>query len=273
MRWSWLFVLVTVLSANAYAVASAQTESDAPAGYRALIEAGLKEYHARHFVEARALFLQAHTLSPNARTLRVLGMAEFEMRRYPQSLEYIEAALASTVHPLDAELREQMLDLQRRALAFVGRIHIELQPAAAEILLDDVVIPLPSSGVLILQAGEHTLEFRAPPAYRSEKRRLDIHGAEKLTLPIALERALLPQQAESEPPPIKSKPKFEVERKPEPASVAPWLWASGIGLVVVGAATALYFVLKPNETVEYGTPHGTPQTPVGARISALYGWP
>jgi tetratricopeptide (TPR) repeat protein len=256
MRWSCIVVAIAVLELSVPALSSAQERAEEPAGYLKLIEAGLNEYYAHHFVEARALFAQAHALNPNARTLRVLGMAEFEMRRYPQSLEYLRAALTSDVHPLNAELRAQALELEQRALTFVGQVHVELQPAAASIAIDDGSLELPPNGLLILQAGEHTLEARAEN-HRTQKRTLDIKGGEELSLRITLERDLFKPSA-TQP---------SSDRTPLYAS--PWLW-TGVGVVLAGAATALIFALKPADRIEVATPRDTGQTPLGGRVEALH---
>jgi tetratricopeptide (TPR) repeat protein len=258
MRWSCVVVAVAVLSLGAPSFSSAQDRAEEPAGYLKLIEAGLNEYYAHHFVEARALFAQAHALNPNARTLRVLGMAEFEMRRYPQSLEYLRAALASQVHPLDDELRARTQELEQRALTFVGQAHVDLQPAAASIAIDDVSTALPASGVLLLQAGEHTLEARAEN-YRTQRRKLDIKGGEELSLRISLERDLFEPVAAAQTPADST-----------PLYASPWLW-TGVGVVLAGAATALIFALKPAAKVDFAAPRDTGQTPVGGRVSALQG--
>jgi len=258
MRWSCIVAAVAVISFGAPSPSSAQERAQEPAGYLRLIEAGLNEYYAHHFVEARALFAQAHALNPNARTLRVLGMAEFEMRRYPQSLEYLRAALASDVHALDDELRARTQELEQRALTFVGQVHVDLQPAAASIVIDDVSTALPASSLLILQAGEHTLEARAD-SYRTQRRKLDIKGGEELSLRITLERDL-----------FKPASTAQATSDRTPLYASPWLW-TGVGVVLAGAATVLIFALKPADKVDVASPRDTGQTPVGARVAALQG--
>ena len=78
------------------------TDSQDPAGYPELVEAALSEYHLGHFEEARGLLRKAHALFPNARTLRVLGMAEFELRNYATAAGYLEGALPSRYAPSTA---------------------------------------------------------------------------------------------------------------------------------------------------------------------------
>jgi hypothetical protein len=43
------------------------------------------EFEAGHLEDSRALFTRAHSTQPNARTLRGLGIAEFELRKYVES--------------------------------------------------------------------------------------------------------------------------------------------------------------------------------------------
>src|SRR5689334_12069641 len=91
-------VLAVLLAPTAGA---AQDETDgAPEGYEALIEAALTEFGAGHWEEARALFRQAHASFPNARTLRGMGMASFELRDYPEALGELGAALTDDRRPL-----------------------------------------------------------------------------------------------------------------------------------------------------------------------------
>src|SRR5437868_2687260 len=68
--------------------------------YRALLEEAVGEYDARRYEEARALFRRAHDLSPNARTLRGIGMASFELREYVEALRSLEGSLADKRRPL-----------------------------------------------------------------------------------------------------------------------------------------------------------------------------
>ncbi|MFI5306677.1 MAG: hypothetical protein ACHQ53_04945 [Polyangiales bacterium] len=224
-----------------------------PAEYSRLIDAGLSEYDAHDFLEARALFSKAHALYPNARTLRVLGMVEFELRNYPQSIEYLQQALGSHVKPLGEELRAQVQTLLGRAEAFVARLHVEVQPQSAkpQILLDGVLQQVAPSASMVVQVGEHVLEARAEH-YRTEKRDLNVKGGEEQSMRITLNRELL--QAES-------------ATKPLPLYASPWLWA-GAGVVAVGATIALALLLQPATKTEVGAPLTTPQTPGGVKLLA-----
>src|SRR5688572_7254192 len=57
--------------------------------YKRAVEEALKEYGLGHFEEARSLFRRAHGIYPNARTLRGLGMVEFELRHYVRASQLL----------------------------------------------------------------------------------------------------------------------------------------------------------------------------------------
>src|SRR6188508_389327 len=79
--------------------ASAQAADDA--AYRASVDEAVAEFSAGHWEEARTLFKRAHERQPNARTLRGMGMAAFEMRMYVTAIRELEAALRDARKPLD----------------------------------------------------------------------------------------------------------------------------------------------------------------------------
>src|SRR5262245_44240118 len=89
---AWLLCCGWALSPRAQAQASG---GDA-AAYRSAVDDAVSEFAAGRFEEARALFKRAHQLSPNARTLRGLGMTAFELRAYVQAIRELRAALADT---------------------------------------------------------------------------------------------------------------------------------------------------------------------------------
>ena len=75
--------------------------------YRSAIEEALSEFEAGRYEEARVLFLRAHAIEPNARTLRGIGNCAFEVSDYVAAIVAFEEALASDRRPLDARMRQQ----------------------------------------------------------------------------------------------------------------------------------------------------------------------
>jgi hypothetical protein len=203
--------------------------SDEPASYRKTIEEAVREFEARNYAEARALFEQAHALYPNARTERGMGFAEFELRHYGQGIVHLEAALSSTTKPLTAELRRETEELLERAKGFVAYVRVDAKPASAAVLIDGVTVELPAGEPLMLEVGDHMIEARAP-GYTPERRKLNLRGGEEQQLTLVLARQQIASKAQSERSWYKS----------------PWLWAS-LGAVVAGAATATGIVLTRPE--------------------------
>jgi hypothetical protein len=202
---------------------------DEPASYRKTIEDAVREFEARNYAEARALFEQAHALYPNARTERGMGFAEFELRHYGQCIVHLEAALSSSSKPLTSELRRETEELLGRAKGFVGYVRVDAKPVTAAIVIDGVTVELPAGEPLMLDVGDHVIEARAP-GYTPERRKLSLRGGEEQQLPLVLARQQTASKAKSERSWYKS----------------PWLWAS-LGAVVAGAATATGIVLTRPE--------------------------
>jgi tetratricopeptide (TPR) repeat protein len=198
-----------------------------PEGYRELVAEAVREYTAHHFAEARALFHRAHRLYPNARTFRGLGAAEFELRNYGESVHCLEQALASTVRPLDPELRARTERLLVRARGFVARLQLSIQPASTIAMVDGV--PVVGAREILLEVGDHTVEFRAP-GYLPERRKLTVHGGELRDLHVVLTLRVDGQPSARAP----SRPALYK---------SPWLWA-GVGVVAAGVATTLALTLR-----------------------------
>lgn len=144
------------------ATAPSGASNEEPQGeYKQLIDGALKEYGLRHFERARDLMRRAHAIEPNARTLRGLGKIEFELRNYGESVKYLSEALASQVKPLSEPLRQETLALLERANAYVGRLHVLVDPHTASVMVDGVTVGSGPRVELALNDGVHVLELHA----------------------------------------------------------------------------------------------------------------
>jgi hypothetical protein len=207
-------------------------ESD---GYRQLIDDAVKEFGAQNYLEARSLFLRAHALYPNSRTHRGIGVAQFELRQYVDCVQQLEAALASSVKPLTAEMRAETERLLARARAFVGQIDLSIKPERAQVRLDGNELAPEASRRLVLTLGEHTLQVAAP-GFAPEQRKLNVQGGEHTRLTILL--------VDPTEPPAPAAP-AKVERH---WYRSPWLWV-GVGVVVAGAAAGAGYALTREDEV------------------------
>jgi hypothetical protein len=72
-------------------------------------------------VEARALFLRAHQLQLSARTLRGLGLVEFDLRQYAEATHFLSLALEDKWVPLTEQLKRETSAMIQQSNMFIGR--------------------------------------------------------------------------------------------------------------------------------------------------------
>ena len=233
--------------------------------YRAAIDAAVLEHDAGHFVEARAQFLRAHAISPNARTLRGLGMVEFELRNYGECVRYLEQALASDVRPLDEGLRRETMTLLERARAYVGEVHVAVDPGTASVVVDGVTVASGPEASFVLVVGDHELEFRAR-GHLPEKRAINIRGGDQKSIRVVLSSPAAAQvQLTSSAVSTPALPRSERQ----PLVKKWWLWTA-IGVVVAGATVATVLATRPGKEVHTEPPVSS-GNPAGVTIMTLGG--
>lgn len=197
-------------------VESARAEADRE--YDKAIERAVTAYNDGDYDEATRQFQRAHELAPSARTLRGVGMSEFELGHHDRAAEALERALASKVAPLEGDLRKDTERLLREALARVGRLHLEIEPDSAEIALDGAARKLEANHLLLVTPGPHLLEAHAA-GYERARQPITAQAGRELELKLAL----VPLANGTEP----------TERRRWYKN--PWLWTS-VGVVVVAGA-------------------------------------
>jgi tetratricopeptide (TPR) repeat protein len=241
----------------------AQARSDSarePDGYKAAIDNALAEFDSSNFAEAREHFIRAHTLFPNARTLRGLGMIEFELRNYVDALTYLEQALASPVKALEGQLRSETQALLVRARGYVGTVKLSLLPEHASIEVDGFPLADGVHRELRLPVGDHVIEFQAE-GYQNARRAFKLHGEELLTLDVKLlTRAAVASDEERRRAGSRTDPPVEPQA---PVYKRWWLWTT-VGVVLAGGAVAA--VLLSTKTQREEQPVLTSNTPPNATI-------
>lgn len=227
-----LFVLSVMLCAYCWVPVVCRAEPE-PAQYGALVNTALQEYELGHFEEAMSLFEQAHELAPSARTLRGMGLASFEARKYVIAVGYLRAALEDTRKPLTPQMRAEVQAALDSALRFIANFSVDLQPADAMLTVDGVPAALGPARTLTLDPGDHELVASAP-GHESATRHVTAtagrHGRVVLQLvPIAGATASA------------AAPTNVVERTPAGIKA---LTIGGLSLALVGGAVGLGAGLK-----------------------------
>lgn len=251
---AWLVLFSPVARAQEPAADANQaaTDGNQPAAegspeYKRTIDSALEEYKLGHFVEARSLFEHAHTLDPNARTLRGLGMVEFELRHYVRAADLLEASLASTKKPLTEDQRKAVSELLQRTRQFIASYSLDVAPDRQGLVLeiDGKPVELDSDKRLSLEAGEHTLRISAPDLVARELH-IDVQGGEHQTLRIELE--VKPPADSSAPPPVAENSKTQPERTRPYAGLGIALAGVGGGAVLAGIVLGTLAVSKAGDS-------------------------
>lgn len=269
---SWVGLLLAALCANLLlsSVTFAQgrkTAAQEPAGYRAAIGAAIEEFDLNHFTEAREHFARAHGLFPNARTLRGLGLSDFELRRYVAAVQYLEQALATDVKRLDGKLRSETDAILQRAKGYVGTLRLRAQPAETQVTLDGIPIERGSWDGLLVEVGDHLLEARAT-GYVTQRRELQLRGGQEESVELSLSvMQLEPSVEDTAPAPLTPAPTAPVTAD-KPVYKRWWLWTI-VGVVVVGAAAGTAIALTRDKSTRY-EPTTSANTPPGVALQPLW---
>jgi hypothetical protein len=230
-----VFALLVSLALASPAFAQGEPDGDAEAtAYTRVIQDAVERFRVRDFSGARELFQRAHGLSPSARTLRGMGLSDFESGRYAAAVAELEAALADSRKPLDQQQRIEVQAVIAHARGFVGTLEIQVSPENAVVTLDGVPV---SGQSFQLDAGEHVL--RASSAgYTDAEERVRV-------LPADLTRTVLslaPAEATS-PTPVALE---DVDSTQETAAYI--VGGVGVAGVIAGSIFGVRSILKHDES-------------------------
>ena len=219
----------------------ARAQEDGADDYRQRITQALEEFEAGRWAEARALFRRAHAIEPNARTLRGVAMTSFELREYAAAMRAIDAALGHAQRPLTQVQRAHVLDLRRRAEAFVAIYDLALTPAAARVMLDGVPAP---SGPVVVDLGEHVLRVVAD-GHRPWERRVRVAGGERERLTVVLEPEGEPvTSVPAAPTPREADPVAPPRVSPRDDTAAHALLVGGGAALIGAVGSVIYWVSR-----------------------------
>ncbi len=165
------------------APAAGSSDPEEPPEYRELVDDAVVQFRAGRYAEARALFIRAHDVFPNARTARGIGLCAYELREYVHAVNKLELALTHEVRPLTDAMRARVEQVLEDAQQFVAVYTLEVQPAGAEVLVDGMSVDVEAQ--LTLPIGTHDLEADHP-GYRTLHRQIVVRGGERESLAVAL---------------------------------------------------------------------------------------
>jgi hypothetical protein len=249
-------LVIVALAASAH---HARAQDVAPDAYRQTIDDAVQEFADGHWEEARALFKRAHELQPNARTLRGMGIAAFELRMYVQAIGELNAALADTRKPLDEAMRNSVKALIDKAGKFVGRLRLQLEPADAKLRVDGQEIVADSDGSFLLDVGPHTIGASALN-FKPSNLRVNIEGDTEQSVRLQLEPLIaaatgvpaIDPNGPAAAPDAKPAPAPTAQPTPAPAAPAPaagssnlrtFAWVALAGAASFGIASGVFWAV------------------------------
>lgn len=230
-----------VATAQAPAQASPEPASEDQA-YQQAIGQAVQEFSAGRWEEARALFKRAHQIEPNARTLRGMGMAAFELRMYVAALRELEAALRDARKPLTDEQRAQAQGFIDQSNAFVGRYQLILEPEGARPYVDGQPVQFEPGGILLFDVGEHELRVTAD-GYRPFTQQLRVDGGQNLVLRVTLEQETVAPPLPAAAPPVQPAPSGAPKATDEGGALGTVAWITLAGAGAFGAAAGIFWVV------------------------------
>lgn len=246
---AWWLVLLLAM-AGATSQARAQAEPVSPEEYEQEVGAALEDHEAGRFEAARAHFLRAHEVFPNARTLRGLGKVAFELGDFVGALRYLDDALDAKVRPLSPELRDEVSALRERARGALAELVVDMRPERAQVSVDGALRGSGPRVRLLLTAGEHVLDAQASGRL-AQRRHFAVHAGDRVQLTLEL----LPlEPLVDRPPPAQAKTADDL-----PPRRKAWAWALG-GVLLAGAASAAIVVATRNREQTRAVPPGADWT-------------
>lgn len=153
--------------------------------YKVTVNKAIAEYDAKRWSEAIVFFQKAHSLNPNARTLRGMGLAAFEEQHYLDATRWLTEALENPVQPLTAEMRANLQPILERAKEYLGSFDLNNDPAELTVEIDGHPAII-EGGKLMLDAGERRLVAKAE-GYEPMERNLFVRAGHNGVLGVKLE--------------------------------------------------------------------------------------
>jgi len=233
---------------TAQAAPHATGKHSVPEAYRSAAVLGYKEFERGNYVEARAKFLEAHEVYPNARSLRALGAVEYDLRHYAACVGYLELALASEENPLPQRLRDRTEELLERARHYMAIYTVEVSPEAAALTLDGKPVELRPDHTLFMDLGDHELGASLE-GFRPAYRRISIASNQPGTLRLSLDP--IPPEVPvvaAAPAVVVAQPATPAVREDMPLRKRWWVWAAA-GAVLVATVVGLSVGLSGRERV------------------------
>jgi hypothetical protein len=199
---------------------------------------GEKKYKAGDAAGALADFKEANDIKPTPHVERYLGLCEDSLGHYIAAADWYDKFLAHVPDKLASqgdEIRKRDAEIK----AMHGKVHIESNPLAASVTIDDKTEAAATPTDVDLAPGPHTVKLTAPGRLPTTKS-IDVGFASTQTVTADLD----PEPPAPPPPPVAVAAPAPVPAStpaapppPEPRSKVPAFVTGGLAIAAAGVGT------------------------------------
>ena len=249
MRWLMTVATILLVSTSPVSVGAQEARDQA----RQLFQNGVGHFEAGEYEEALVIFQRSYELNPALSVLFNIGMCQRALTQYVESIETFNRFLSEGGDQIPADRRAEILNHIAEMRSRLGILQLQVQPAEAEVLLNNEPVPSTRWEALRLRPGAYEIVARAE-GYEERREQFDVAEQQVVELTLTLE-PLVPPPSEvdstsSEPPDSAG---AEAETIPAEAEVDVsdaqparsgvhrqwWFWTIIGAVVIGGAATGL----------------------------------
>ena len=199
---------------------------------------GDKKYKAGDYAGAELEFKAANDIKAAPQTERFIGLCEDHQGHLQVAVDWFDRFLAHVPERM-ADQGEEIRKREAEIKAIPGKVHIESNPPAASVAVDDRPQAAPTPMDVDLAPGPHTIKLTAPGRLPTQKA-IDVAFASRQTVsadldlePSAPPPPPPPVAAAVPPPPTPAPPPGPVE----PRSQLPAYVTGGLAIVAAGVGT------------------------------------
>jgi tetratricopeptide (TPR) repeat protein len=239
--WFSVGALACALAAGTVPASQAQAQSQSKADEaRIRYEKGVELHTEGDFQSALIEFKRSYEVVPNYHVLYNIGQVYFQLADYANALRTFQQYLDDGGKRIPVSRRSDVERDVDKLRSRVATITLKLNVPDAEVRVDDQLVQIPDSGVLLVSAGKRKIEI-SKPGFKPVTRTEEIAGEEKRELKLELVQELTPDDR----PIIVPGPATE-----EGPPVVPIILWSLTGALAVGTGVTGALALSADSTLD-----------------------
>ena len=229
MRWAACFAIVALVVARPCA-------AEEPSEGAVHFDRGVELFHKGDFEGALVEFRAAYEIEPHYRVRYNIGISLYELHRYLEAREELEAYLLEGGDEISEEKATEIKAVLFEIMNYIGTLDIVCNVDGAEVRVDgDVVGRTPLEETLVVDVGEHEVEVTLG-GYQSFVKKVSLPGGTTKKISVKL----VEEGAEPEPEPVDGEVEFSYSK-----ASARYLFMAG------SALSAVHILAMPVASIMY----------------------